>query len=204
MDAKHTHKNCSIAYYEGLVRKTAASIEPFVEDDFDEICQFLREKVWKALDAFTPSRVRKTSKYSPGEQLERFVFSCILNGKKDVLKKKRRNWSYIEDMLSKQHSGKHPDSDAGVNSWFEARYLRTDDLFTDLDPEPPIPIPVSFTQQERRVAMMLYDGFKVDEIAGQLDTTRRGIAVVVESMQAKMSEWAPTPPIAIEPTLAAA
>jgi len=173
MDAKHTHKNRSISHYEGLVRKTAASIEPFVEDDFDEICQFLREKVWKALDAFTPSRVRKTSKYSPGQQLERFVFSCILNGKKDVLKKKRRNWLYIDDM------------------------------FTDLDPEPPVPIPSSLTQQEKRVAMMLYDGYKIDEIAGRLDTTRRGVAVVVESIQLKMIEWAPPAPIAVEPELIA-
>jgi Bacterial regulatory proteins, luxR family len=202
MDAKRIHKNSSIAYYEGLVRKTAASIEPFVEDEFDEICQFLREKVWKALDAFTPSRVRKTSKYSPGEQLERFVFSCILNGKKDVLKKKRRNWSYIEDFLATQLPNGEQEM-GGQQSWFEARYLRTDDLFTDLDPET-VPIPATFTQQERRVAMMLYDGFKVDEIAGQLDTTRRGVATVVASMQAKMSEWAPTPPLSAEPTLAAA
>lgn len=201
MDAKHTHKNRSISHYEGLVRKTAASIEPFVEDDFDEICQFLREKVWKALDAFTPSRVRKTSKYSPGQQLERFVFSCILNGKKDVLKKKRRNWLYIDDMLAKAALGGEDNSN--LHDSFESRYLRTDDLFTDLDPEPPVPIPSSLTQQEKRVAMMLYDGYKIDEIAGRLDTTRRGVAVVVESIQLKMIEWAPPAPIVVEPELIA-
>lgn len=181
------------------MRKTAASIEPFVEDEFDEICQFLREKVWKAIDAFTPSRVRKTSKYSPDEQLERFVYSCVQNGKKDVLKKKRREWAFIEDFLATQRS--NGDEAGGQQSWFENRYMRTDDSFTDLDAVAErIPVPSTLTKRERTVAFMLYDGVKVTEIACAVGTTIPGVAVIVEAIQVKMADWAPAPlaePIAV-------
>lgn len=201
MDAKRTHSNRSISHYEGLVRRTAAIVEPFVEDEFDEICQFLREKVWKGIEAFSPLRVRTTSKYSPDEQLERFVNSCVQNGKKDVLKKKRRDWLYIDDMLAKATDG---DGDTvGLASSFENRYLCDADTFSALEPDT-FTIPMSFTRQEGRVALMLYLDFKVDEIAGQLGTNRKGVAALIDSIRCKMADWAPRTTPQPEPLLAAA
>ena len=167
--------------------------EPFVEEEFDEICQFLREKVWKGLEAFNPSRVRTTSKYSPDEQLERFVNSCVQNGKKDVLKKKRRDWLYIADMLAEG-----PTSDVNfvgkLHDAFENRYLREDDTFTEFPPDPDLPIiPSILAPREREVALMLYLDYKIDEIAAELDTNRKGVNGMIDSIRGKMVEWAPAP-----------
>lgn len=156
------------------------------EEDFDDICNFLRQKVWKALEKFTPSRVRTTSKYSPDEQLERFVYACVQNGKKDVLKKKKMEWKFIEEFES--------DDTYGVghgNDWFEARYLVIEETyFVEVD-EPTIPS--TLDEPERSTALLLYHGFSVDEIAGELGCERRQVRAIVESIRTKMSDWAPAP-----------
>jgi predicted DNA-binding protein (UPF0251 family) len=172
--------------------------EAFVEDDIDEICAFLREKVWKAIEAFDSSRVRKTSKYTPDEQLERFVNSCVQNGKKDVLKKKRRGWLFIEDMVVQG-----ADDSNKLHDSFENRYLREDDTFARFEPDPDMPIiPSILNDEEGEVARMLYLEFKVDEIAAELGTTRKGVAQIVESIRVKLAP-APVHPDAPRLALAA-
>jgi RNA polymerase sigma factor (sigma-70 family) len=73
-----------IAAYEGLVYATAARYAPYLDDDLDDVAQVLRVKVWKSLVAFNPAR------HTVGEKS--WVFSCIRNQVKDILKAQdRRN-----------------------------------------------------------------------------------------------------------------
>jgi DNA-directed RNA polymerase specialized sigma24 family protein len=72
-----------IAFYEGLVRKTASMIAPLVQEEYDDIVAILRIKVWRALVAYDASRASLP--------VERYVFMCVTNQKKDILKRKRRH-----------------------------------------------------------------------------------------------------------------
>lgn len=175
------HSNREISHYEGVVRKTAALIAEDVEDEFEEICQFLREKVWKALEAFSPERVLTTSKYSPDQQLERFVFACVTNGKKDLLKKKRRNWLYIEDF---KHNG-HGQA-AEYDFAFETRYLMVEGDYAEIERDMPS-LPSTFTQQERMVLVLLYLNYSTAEIAGRVGSDRKGVNATVRSIKQKMA-----------------
>jgi len=183
MDTTHVKPNRHISHYEGLVRSTAAIIEPWVEDEFDEICNFLREKVWKALEAFSRKRVITTAKYSPDQQLERFVNACVQNGKKDVLKKKRRGWLYIEDMLANQGTG--DESQHELHDSFASRYMVEPDTFAGKEPEPLV-VPACLEGPERQVAAMLYEEFKTDEIAAAMGLRRGDVRGLLETIQVKL------------------
>lgn len=189
MDAKRLHPSRDISHYEGLVRKTAAECATRVEDDFDEICQFLREKVWKALDAFSTERVKTLrSKYTPEQQRERFVFACVTNGKKDVLKKKQRGWLFIDDLATSLDDDKRVgDPNAGG---FALRYLCEDDAFTSFESDEPR-VPNILDPTEREVALLLYENFNEDEIAAKIGRRRKETRAVIAGIQQKMVEFAP-------------
>lgn len=184
MDTTHVKPNRHISHYEGLVRSTAAIVEPWVEDEFDEICNFLREKVWKAIEAFSRKRVITTAKFSQDVQLERFVFACVQNGKKDVLKKKRRDWLYIEDQLARHGAGDLGDERAKLHDSFEGQYLVEPD-FTGVEPEA-LTLPACLEGPERQVAAMLYEDFKVDEIAAAMGLRRGDVRGLLETIRVKL------------------
>lgn len=186
MDAKRPHEQ--IHYYEGVVRKTAAICEPHVEDDFDEICQFLREKVWKALVAFSPARVKTTSKYTPAEQCERFVFACITNGKKDVLKKKKRNLLFIEDLAPGRGEAK-PEWGAEPGDGFAKRYLSHEDAYPSIA-EVPL-IPSTLTADERTVVLSYYLGYSTAEIAEEHRMAPKDVLRTAATVREKMADWQP-------------
>jgi DNA-directed RNA polymerase specialized sigma24 family protein len=192
--------NRHISHYEGLVRKTAAIVEPWVEDEFDEICNFLREKVWKAIEAFSRKRVVSTAALSQDKQLERFVYACVQNGKKDVLKKKRRGWLYIEDMLAKDASG-GDQSQHELHDSFQSRYMVEPD-FAAAEPDP-LTLPDCLEGPERQVAAMLYEDFKTDEIAAAMGLRRGEVRALLETIKVKLrlAGYAPTAAatVALEP-----
>lgn len=185
-----------IPHFEGLVRKSAARIEPYVEEEFDDICQFLRMKVWYALERFDPSNVRSTSKFSPAQQRDRFVFACMKNAMKDVLKKKQHNLLFIEDIAPSAHGapnmpGKSGHS-AGRRDAFEQRYLSVEENY-DLDPDELPLLPSTLSDLERRVVLLLYFDFEPAEIARQMGISRRGVKETIETIKVKMADWSPVP-----------
>lgn len=186
MDAIKKHQQ--ISHYEGLVRKTAAKVTPYVEDDYDEICQFLREKVWKGLTFFTPERVRKTSKYSPAQQCERFVFSCLLNGVKDLRKKKRRDWLFIEDTSNREADRASGDQDYHGED-FDSQYLSVEDAYPSFADIPLIPS--TLDQVERTILYLTYAGFNTAEIALQESMPKRDVLDAAASIREKMADWKP-------------
>jgi hypothetical protein len=52
------YKPTEIPFYEGLIRATASRYAPYVPEEYENIVSILRNKVWRALRAYDPSRSR--------------------------------------------------------------------------------------------------------------------------------------------------
>lgn len=193
MDAEYAKSPSLMSHYEGLVRTTASLCAPYVEEDFDDICQFLRYKVWKALLSFEPHklRVQVAGRVEIAAARDRYVFSCVQNGKKDVLKKKRHGLLFIEDLApidekGEQSGGHHTFSRSG----FEQRYLSIEDAFSHLEDEMPT-VPSTLTTSEKAVVLLLYLDFKPAEIAESRGLARKEINALLGSVREKMADWNP-------------
>lgn len=166
--------------YEGLVRTTAARYAPLLDDDFDDVAQVLRMKVWQALDRFDPSRSNM--------DVRNYVFQCVRNRLKDLFKqqdrlnKKRRGAQlYIEDFMA----------DAEMN--FTARHLKLDQevAYFSVEDED-IAVPSTLNELERSVVALLLLDFSQAEIARQLNVGRARIRSAHASVQEKMADWRPS------------
>lgn len=174
-----------IAPYEGLIFSTARMYHDILDIDLEDVQQILRLKVAQALVVFDPSKWRKHKDAQVAE--ERFVFGCMRNQVKDLLKgQDRRNTArgggrqlYVEDLREQDDS-------------FEHRYLvETDEnaLADVLDQMPQLPSTLS--DLERVVVALLLLGYNQTEIARELGTSRTNIRVAHASIQAKMEDWRP-------------
>lgn len=194
MDATAAQDPKLLAHYEGLVRKTAGRNAHKVEDDFEDICQFFRYKVWKALLSFDPAglRVKPTSRKGLEEARDKYVFSCITNAVKDVLKKKQHNLLFIEDVAgpgSWSPEGDHAEF-WGQRQHFEQRYMCLEDAFREVEDELPV-VPSTLTRSERAVVLLLYLDFKPTEIALYTTLPRAEINAMTKTIRTKMADWDP-------------
>lgn len=173
-----------VEFYEGLVRKTAARIEPYVEEDFDDLCSLYRIKVWRALESFDQSKSRVP--------VERYVFSCVMNLSKDLGKKMKRNFAYIEDFTSpspEQDQAHHAHGDKFID-----RYLSVDDddVFSELPSWDSFTLPATLVETEVKVLVLLYQDYGYAEVALRLGITKREVTVTAKSIRDKMEDWRPT------------
>lgn len=177
-----------IPRFEGLIFKTASMIEPFVEFDVEDIRQRLRIKVWYGLESYDRRRVTGKKRSDP-RALEKYVFSCVANEKKDILKAKRHNYSYIADYATDGEGA----SSTNRQDAFELRYLSATDeqTFARVEAER-LDLPATLTQLEREVIVLLYDGWMQTEIRGQLNLSVRAISDLVASIREKMADWRPS------------
>lgn len=171
-----------IKFYEGLIFTTASMYAPQVEEEFDDICQLLRMKAWRALELFDPARSKMP--------VERYVFMCIKNRCKDLVTKHRRGEVYIEDQ-------RWADGDLDP---FEARYLSADhdQTFGIVDAGLPL-VPSTLTGIERQVVVLLYRDRTQAEIARTMGLRRSEMERTMRSIRAKMADWKPgvTPALAV-------
>lgn len=167
-----------VEFYEGLVRKTAARYEPYVEEEYEDLCSLFRIKAWRALESFDPEKSRIP--------VERYVFSCMVNLGKDLLKKHKRNEAYIEDFAGEDESGV---------DHFESQYLAQDEdsAFRELTSLDQPLIPSTLTSVEVRVVLLLYCDRSYAEIALAVGVAKRDVAAAVKSVKEKMADWRPTP-----------
>lgn len=182
-----------ISFYEGLIFTTASLYVPLVEEEFDDICQLLRMKVWRALELYDPRRSRMS--------VERYVFMCMKNRCKDLVTKHRRGDVYIED----QRRGKDRQGVAagGTLDHFESQYLCADhdQMFGHVDEDVPL-VPSTLTPLERRVVVLLYRDRTQAEVVRTLDLRRSEMDRIMRAIRDKMADWRPD--IADEPSYAAA
>lgn len=164
-----------IRHYEGLVRSTAAIYEPRVELDYEDIAQRLRIKAWKAIGTYSPGRSQMT--------VERYVFMCVKNECKDIVKMVRRGDVFIEDQRFADESLDH----------FESRYLSAEheQVFGEVDEGTPL-VPSTLTSIERRVIVMLYRDFTQAEAARALGLRRNQMERTMRSIREKMADWRPS------------
>lgn len=167
-----------LTHYEGLIFATAARYAPILDHDVEDIRQVLRIKVWQALEAYDERRGAKG--------LESFVFSCVKNRVKDLLKEQdrlnqRRNGSqhYIEDLTD----------DFGN---FEGRYLSAEcpDMM-ELE-ERDLGLPSTLTEIEVQVVKLLVLDYRRSEIAVLLGVSRQKVRAAHSAVQTKMADWAPS------------
>lgn len=172
--------DADIQHYEGLVRKTASRYEAQIEEDFEDICSILRIKVWRALLAYSATRDR-------GKGRDSYVFSCVVNQIKDLKKRNRRDWLFIEDVAPHNASGNGVVRDA-----FEMRYLEMtpEQAFQAIEDD--FTLPSTLTETERQVTALLYLDFDYTEISDTVGITRREVSTSVRAIKDKMADWRPS------------
>lgn len=172
-----------VEYYEGLVRKTASMYEGIVQEEYEDLCSILRIKCWRALESFDQSKSRVP--------IQNYVFSCVRNQVKDLLKRKRRNDLYIEDIAPGIEHGA-PGSPANRDR-FEMRYMKAeeDEAFAEILAETPL-IPSTLNGPEQRVLTCLYLEYSHAEVSEALSLTPREVARAVRAIKDKLADWKPS------------
>lgn len=168
-----------IRRYEGVVRTTASMTVERCEEEFDDICQQYRYKVWKALLSFDPSKVTNNKPDPMGRTpLDKYVFACIKNQQKDLEKRPKNGHrvSYIEDQ--------------GESFEKDSLSVSDDAMFTAIEEVAPL-IPSTLNARERKIVTLLYLDFDNGEIGEQLGISRKSVATIIRGIRLKLADWAP-------------
>jgi RNA polymerase sigma factor (sigma-70 family) len=180
------HGADDIGPFEGLIYSTAARYADLLDDDIEDIQQLLRIKVWQALRAYDQSRVRRPE---DTEAMRKFVFSCVANRVKDMLKAQSR--------LNERRDGRllYTEEVAEANpERFESRYFSVaDEEIYAVVEDDSAELPSTLDAPERAVATLLLLDLSQNEIAAVLQVTRARVRTVQASIRVKMSDWAPEP-----------
>lgn len=175
--------------YEGLIHSTAARYAPILDEhDFEDVQQVLRLKVWKALEAFDPSRSSKPE--------QSWVFSCVTNQVKDLLKaSSRRNDArggrqlYVEDeRWMPGNADRAPDS----TKFDMDHFSMTEDEAFQAVLEERVKLPSTLTEFEKQVIALLMLDLNQTEIARTLGATRTKVRLAHAEIKAKMADWRPS------------
>lgn len=180
--------DADIAKYEGLVFRTAILYEGRVEGmDLDDLRQTFRIKVWTALQAYDPSR----SSLPEG----RYVFGCLYNQGKDLLRRKKRRELYIEDIAPERTALTSNENSTYSNQRdkFEAKYmaLQPEEVYGLIENEDAV-VPNTLDHIERRVVCLIYANYNKGEIAKSLGLSRRELGIAFVGIETKMADWSPT------------
>lgn len=159
--------------FEGLIYSTARRYADLLADeDVEDVRQILRLKVWRALAAYDASRSEQA--------IETFVFGCVANQVKDLLKAQTRRNSarngamrYLEDIE------------------VDGRELCVDEDYALAAVEDQLPLPSTLTHTERAVVVLLVAGHNQSEAAMVLGISRTTVRRVRAAVQRKMADWNP-------------
>lgn len=177
--------------FEGLIYSTAARYVAYLDDDIEDIQQVLRLKVWQALVSYDSARVRggrARNRQEEWERVKRYVFSCVRNRVKDLLKQQYRlNRArdsgipiYVEDVAARS-----PEK-------FECEYLVMEEeyVFAVVEDEN-VELPSTLTVFEVKVVNLLLMDLNQTEAARVLNVPRGRVRAAHSSVRAKMADWSP-------------
>lgn len=174
-----------IQHYEGLVRKTAGMYTGIVEEEYEDLCQIIRIKCYTALVAFQSSRSKMSR--------DAFVFGCVRNLVKDLCKRNRREWVFIEDIAPVKENAMSRAENGSTRDAFELHYLQmTEEEAYRLVTEE-VALPSTLTEQERNVVSLLYLAFDYSEISKTMGISYGTVTKTMKSVREKMADWKPTP-----------
>lgn len=185
-----------LAHYEGLVVKTSSRWAPILKGwEFEDICQVLRLKVWKSLGKWDPlnpkalQRMRDQGK-TEEEVRDAFIFGCVLNQIKDLVKRQREQALLIDDVAPARFTTRP--FQASPRDRFEMRYLQVDpdNVFGEVGGDQPF-LPDTLTDDERLVLLHMYIGYSQTETADELNIDRQRVTTIVKRIRRKMADWRP-------------
>ena len=188
---ENKREDFKIETYEGLIHSTARRYEEQANRkgvEFDDFVQILRIRVWKAIEAYDPARSSMV--------LRAFVFGCVTNQVKDVLKNRTKAEAlrshhpgevHLDDLLPvrKEEGGT---GDRGADSSHNAlRFLSVSEeqAYSELD-EDETELPDSLTPAERTVALMLIEDYTQPLIAQHLGCRLSEVRSHISSIRLKM------------------
>lgn len=177
-----------LPHYEGLIRATTRRIQHVVDEEPEDIAQIFRLKLFTALRRWDPARSTRRRPVDP-QTLRRlrdsFIFGCIANQKKDLLKRRRREESSIEGCVTEDDSVDHFELTHGLTSSPEQVYgaIEDDDLL----------LPSTLTATERSIIVLLYVGRMQTEAAVELGLTKGEMERAIRSVRVKLADWRPSP-----------
>jgi RNA polymerase sigma factor (sigma-70 family) len=177
-----------ITPYEGLVFSTARRYESLVDHDLEDIQQLLRLKVAQALVAFDSSRTKLPK--------ERFVFACVRNRVKDMLKAQSR-------LNEARDGGQLYIEDQAPGAVSERMAVAAEQVFVEVDDE--LHLPSTLTTLERAVisCWLLDEEMSQAAIARRLRVQRVQVREAQAAIRQKMADWAPAAELIPELQLAA-
>jgi len=169
--------------FEGLIFRTAAMYAPLLDDEVEDVQQVLRLNVWQAAVSFDGSRVRKHSKLSAKEQLERYVFMCLRNRVKDLLKGQER--------LNARRNGRQLFIEELTDDldYFNGQYLAAEDQDIEALVQDVIELPSTLSRMERDLVALLLLDMSRTEISLRLKLTPKKVLAAHRSIQVKLSDW---------------
>lgn len=154
--------------FEGLVHATARRYADLLADeDIEDIRQILRVKVWKALARYDERR--------SDLNVERYVFGCLANQVKDLLKAQTR-------LNAARNGSLRYLADVEVDGY----ELSVDEDRALAAVEDQLPLPSTLTHVERSVAVLLVAGHTQIEAAVVLGISRTTVRRVRAAVRAKM------------------
>lgn len=169
----------ALDHYEGLICATARRCIAFCEEDFEDVAQVLRVKVWQALCAYDPSRSRTTR--------DKYVFMCVRDRAKDVVKKKKRNQLHIEDVRTIRSGN----GNVSHGDWFDERYLSAsheENYGAIEDDDDPL---VELNGLERQIASLLTADYKQTQVAQLLGLEKTEMERAMRSIRSKLDALRP-------------
>lgn len=182
-----------LSHYEPLIRVHAARVAERVDDDFEDIVQGYRIKAWRALLSFDPTKWTRPAARDEAER--RYVFMCLKNAEKDVLKKRRRPESFIEDIAPATSTSDGGSFRSQSRDSFDARHglvVDHEHVYGAVD-EDRVLLPNTLERLEVHVVCLLYRDYSQAEAARTLGIEKRAMERVMRSIRSKMEDWRPTP-----------
>jgi RNA polymerase sigma factor (sigma-70 family) len=181
--------------YQGVAFSTARIYAPYLDMDEEDVAQELLLKAAQALVAYRPRRVVRTLRTDGRSPEQAWVFMCIKNRVKDLLKAQQRRrlpdggrrMYYIEDVR-----GDEPTTN-GTTKWdAEHMSITHAEVYAEVE-DVEVPLPPSLTKLEAAVVRLLIMELSQTEIARVLDVPRRRVRVAYVQVQEKMVDFKPSP-----------
>lgn len=200
MGALEAHDPRVLRRYEGLIFTTARRYARFSDEPIEDIQQILRVKVYKAILTFDPAKVRSlvTAADAKGRTpLDKYVYQCVKNQAKDLLKKKPRNEAFIEDIAPPTEQFETPSQSS--RDWFEAATGMAsthDDVYGAIEDDDLV-VPNTLTRLEKRIICLLYADYRQSEVARSLGLEKRDMERAMRSIRAKMEDWRPSEAVVV-------